>query len=100
MIKFSFKKHDATLELDTDNAESPVTHKFVGSKESLDLIKEALYNSSNMFGHLISEDAPVIDINHALLYTGQTDVFDAEVVEGQEIIDAWVYPEIPEGALT
>lgn len=100
MIKFLFKKYDAVLELDIDDAESPVTHKFVGSKESLDLIKESLYNSSNMFGHLITEDSPAIDVNHALLYTGQTDIFDAEVVEGQEIIDAWTYPEIPEGALT
>ena len=100
MIKFLFQKYDATLELDTNDAESHVIHKFVGDKESLYLIKESLYNSSNMFGHLISENAPVIDINHALFYSGQTDFFDAEVTEGQEIIDAWTYPELPEGAIT
>ena len=52
-----------------------------------------------MFALSVSENAPAIDVNHALLYTNQTDLFDAEVIEGQQIIDNWVYPELPEGSV-
>lgn len=100
MIKFLFKKYKSTLSLDVDNAESSSEHIFDGDKESVDLIKEALYKSYNMFGHSVSENAPAIDVTHVLLYTNQTDFFDAEVIEGQEIIDNWTYPELPEGAVT
>lgn len=100
MIKFLFKKHKTTLSVDVDNAETPSTHVFDGDKETIDLIKAALYKSYNMFGHTVSKTAPAIDVNHALLYTEQTDFFDVEVIEGREIIDAWTYPEMPEGSVT
>jgi hypothetical protein len=100
MIKFSFQNADVTLELDVTNAEDHVNHKFIGKKESVDAIKEVLYFSYGMFGHTLSDDSPAIEVNHALFHTNQTDFFKAQLVEGQEIIDAWVYPEIPEGAVT
>ena len=99
MIKFLFKKYKTTLSLDVDNAETPSAHIFEGDKDSVELIKEALYESYNMFALSVSENAPAIDVNHALLYTNQTDLFDAEVIEGQQIIDNWVYPELPEGSV-
>ena len=100
MIKYSFQDTDVILELDIVDAEDNVAHKFTGKKESVDAIKETLYLSYGMFGHSLDDDSPAIEVNHALLYTGQTDFFKAQLVEGQEIIDAWEYPEIPEGALT
>lgn len=100
MIKFLFKKYKTTLSLDVDNAETPSAHIFDGGKDSIELIKEALYASHNMFGHSVSENAPAIDVNHALLYSNQIDLFDAEVIEGQKIIDDWTYPEMPEGSVT
>lgn len=100
MIKFLLEKHKVTLSINADNAETPSTHIFDGDKESIDLIKEALYASHNMFGHSVSKIAPAIDVNHVLLYTNQTDFFDAKVIEGQKIIDSWIYPDFPKGSVT
>lgn len=103
MIKYLFQDTDVTLELDVIDAEDNVDHKFIGKKESVDAIKEVLYLSYGMFGHTLGTNSPAIDVNHALFHTGNTskaDFFKAKLIEGQEIIDAWTYPELPEGAVT
>ena len=50
MIKFLFKKYESTLSIDVDNAETSSAHIFDGDKESVALIKKALYFLFSEYG--------------------------------------------------
>ena len=100
MIKYSFQEAEVTLELDVTNAEDNAVHKFTGDQEFVSTIKEVLYLSYGMFGHTLEPNSPAIDVNHALMHTGQTVFFKAQLIEGADILDNWQYPEFPEESVS
>ena len=100
MIKFDFPLHKVSLSMDTNNAEFSTQHIFKGDSKAIKAIKDRLYNSYNMFGHIIGTSSPAIDVNYALFYSKDKDFFKAVINTGKEIIDDWEYPILPKGTRT
>ena len=94
MIKFQIG--DNSLEINTKDASKRASQNWTGNEKEIDLIKFRLYGSRGMHGHLIGESSPAIDVYHALFYT-DLNKLGAEIVEGQDILDAYKPEKLPKG---
>lgn len=101
MIKFEATVNDEKvyLTLDVDDAEQPTLHQITGNATAKKILKKALYNSFDMFGHTIGESSPAIDVYHALLHTPDNKGLKAKVVTGEKYIGRWKSSPLPKGAV-
>ena len=96
MIKFLINK-SVSIAIDTDDAEKSEIHVWEGKKSQVEALKTALQKNCGMHGHLIGDSSPAIDVHHALFYSAGMKSFEIDVVEGQEILDAWQPRKMPKG---
>lgn len=102
MIKFELDYLGLKVEiaLDTNDAEKAVEHIYTGSPDAIAEVRDALGNAYGLFGHTLDSNAPASDLQYALFSkTSDMKYYNPVVLEGQEILDAWTLPELPEGAV-
>lgn len=100
MIKFQINSEDlaAYVQLDSERPNESKEINYSGDSLLVEKIRNHVYGSYGVFGHLIKNVASPIDL-YSILSRLDSKVFKIKVLEGSEMVNSYD-PGIPEGSLT